>query len=167
MPPVIDFVANASLLRRGNTDYVETTRGWKPARTFDGATGRWRITRVGRKWFGRAGMPRSEYVILLPCIFKTQKGDGQVVTHRGWYPVTGLSNNLRHDIERIFPTVGPAPFGAGRAALIAASRCASDAHRIPSLFTRGCARLIFCGRVVGVAAAVCDRARNLRSTPTS
>ena len=73
MPPVIDFVANAYLLRRGNTDYVETTRGWKPARTFDGATGRWRVTRVGRKWFGRAGMPRSEYVILLPAVFKKLK----------------------------------------------------------------------------------------------
>ena len=119
MPPVINFVQDAALVRRGNTDYVETTRGWRPARTFDGATGRWRVTRVGRRWFGRAGMPRSEYVILLPAIFKTQKVD-RVITHRGWYPVTGLSNNLRREIERIFPVVGPAPYGAGRAALIAA-----------------------------------------------
>ena len=62
MPPVIDFVANAVLLRRGNTDYVMTTQGERPVLVFDGASQRWRITRVGKKWFARDGQPRSEYV---------------------------------------------------------------------------------------------------------
>ena len=54
----------------GNTDYVMTTAGKKPARVFRGDTGQWRLTRVGKKWFARDGQPRTEYVLQLPATFR-------------------------------------------------------------------------------------------------
>ena len=95
MPPRIEFTPNAQITRRGNTDYVSTSRGPKPVRVFNGATGEWRVTRIGKNWFGRAGMPRSEYVIMLPAKFYTFKlGQAEPVRHPGWYPIAILNANL-------------------------------------------------------------------------
>ena len=69
MPPRLAFLPNAQITRRGNTDYVATTRGPRPVRTFFGNSGEWRVTKLGTTWFGRAGVPQSEYVLLLPGKF--------------------------------------------------------------------------------------------------
>ena len=52
MPTRITWDENSRIERRGFTDYLETNKGWKPIRVFDGrGQGRFRLTRVGRRYY--------------------------------------------------------------------------------------------------------------------
>ena len=127
MPRQIQFAPDAALERRGHTDYVQTTTGRKPVRVFNGATGQWRTTATGKKWFARDGQPQTEYVLQLPAVFRTHKTTG-TVTHRGWYPVANLPTALRRQLEQAFPAHGAAPpvlgVGQGRAGILASVKAA-------------------------------------------
>ena len=79
-------------------------------RVFDGATGRWRITRLGKRWFAQNEL--TQFVVQLPCKFYTTKADGRVVEHEGWYPVTDLDHNQRRRIEALTPAAPPPPGAA-------------------------------------------------------
>ena len=90
MPRVIRFEDDAETLRRGNTDYLWVTHsrgeGWRSIRTFDGASGAWRLSNLGKRYFQRnAGLP--EVVLRIPCIFVTQKTTERTVEHVGWFPL--------------------------------------------------------------------------------
>ena len=77
--------------RKGNT---------APCAFFDGATGRWRLTRLGKRWFAQNEL--SESVLQLLSRLYTTKADGRVVEHEGWYPVANLDHALRRRIEASF-----------------------------------------------------------------
>ena len=72
MPRVIRYEHNAEIKRLGNTDYLKTDArskdGWRAIRTFKTATGEWRLTALGKKYFAdHDGLP--EYVIRIPATF--------------------------------------------------------------------------------------------------
>ena len=72
MPRVIRYEQNAEIKRRGNTDYLKTDArskdGWRAIRTFNTATGEWRLTALGKRYFAdHDGLPK--YVIRIPATF--------------------------------------------------------------------------------------------------
>ena len=75
--------ASPKIERHGFTDYLETNKGWKPVRVFDGrGQGRFRLTRVGRRFYEKNTL--NEYVIQLPALFRTYKEAGAPpVEHMG------------------------------------------------------------------------------------
>ena len=69
MPPRITWNEdNPKIERHGFTDYLETNKGFKPIRIFDGrGQGRFRLTRVGKRFYHKHTL--NEYVIQLPALF--------------------------------------------------------------------------------------------------
>ena len=57
MPRRINFEADAVPFRRGNTDYIETSAGRRAVRTFDGANGSWRLSKLGKRFFFKVEHP--------------------------------------------------------------------------------------------------------------
>ena len=85
MPRRIQFEANAEIKRKGNTDYLKTDArsgdGWRPIRTFNSATGEWRLTALGKRYYAdMEGLP--EVVMRLPVVFDMYKARGNV-QHEG------------------------------------------------------------------------------------
>jgi len=61
--------ANPRIERHGFTDYLQTNKGWKPIRVFDGrGQGRFRLTRVGMRFYEKNTL--NHYVIQLPALSK-------------------------------------------------------------------------------------------------
>jgi len=48
--PVITPNLGAEVERRGNTDWIETNRGPRKLRTFNGVRGTWNLTPLGRRY---------------------------------------------------------------------------------------------------------------------
>ena len=79
MPRRIGYEQDAEIKRKGNTDYLKTdTRsrdGWRPIRTFNAATGEWRLTALGRRYYAdHEGLP--EYMIRTPAILMSMHSPG-------------------------------------------------------------------------------------------
>ena len=119
MPRRIYYEAEAEIKRRGNTDYLKADArskdGWWAIRTFNAATGKWRLTALGKRYYAdHEGLP--EYVIRIPTIFDTYKSGRPNAQHTGWFPFELLDIEQRQRLEAL--TVGPA--GANRDQRIAA-----------------------------------------------
>ena len=89
MPRVIRYEQNAEIKRRGNTDYLKTDPrtkdGWRAIRTCNTATGEWRLTALGKKYFAdHDGLP--EYVIRIPATFDVYRAGKPNVQYEGWFP---------------------------------------------------------------------------------
>ena len=72
MPRRIRYEPDAEVKRKGTTDYIKTDArsrdGWRAIRTFNTATGDWRLTALGKRYFSdHEGL--SEYVIRTPATF--------------------------------------------------------------------------------------------------
>ena len=102
MPPQITWNEdNPKIERHGFTDYLDTNKGWKPIRVFDGrGQGRFRLTRVGKRFYHKH--PLNEYVIQLPALFKTYRTSGEVVEHRGFFPIHALPLGIRARLDLVF-----------------------------------------------------------------
>ena len=109
MPRRIRYEQDAEVRRRGNTDYLETDArtkgGWRAIRTFNAATGEWRLTALGRRYYSQLdGLP--EVVMWIPATFDTYKSGRPNVQHQGWFPYELLDIQLRQRLEAL--AVGPA-----------------------------------------------------------
>ena len=117
MPRRIGYEQNAEIRRRGNTDYLKTnarTRdGWRAIRTFSSASGEWRLTALGKRYFAdHDGLP--EYVLRIPARFDVYRSGRPNAQYEGWFPFELLDVNMRQRLEAL--TVGP---GQNRDARIA------------------------------------------------
>ena len=110
MPRVIRYEQNAEIKRRGNTDYLKTDArskdGWRAIRTFNTASGEWRLTALWEKYFAdHDGLP--EYVIRTPATFDVYRAGRPNAQYKGWFPDELLELEMRQRLEAL--TVGPAP----------------------------------------------------------
>ena len=74
--PRINYEQNAEIKRRGNTDYLKTDArskdGWRAIRTFNAASGTWRLTKLGKRYYADMdGLP--EIVLRIPATFDIYK----------------------------------------------------------------------------------------------
>ena len=59
--------------------------GWRAIRTFNAASGEWRLTALGKRWFAdHEGLP--EYVIRIPAIFDVHRSGRPNARYEGWFP---------------------------------------------------------------------------------
>ena len=110
MPRIIRYEQNAEIKRRGNTDYLKTDArtkdGWRPIRTFSSASGEWRLTNLGKKYFAdHDGLP--EYVIRIPATFDVYRAGRPNAQYEGWFPYELVELEMRQRLEAL--TVGPSP----------------------------------------------------------
>jgi hypothetical protein len=109
MPPRLTWNEETPKVQRhGTTDYLETNKGWKAIRVFDGrGQGRFRVTRVGKRFYHKNTL--NEYVIQLPALFRTYKNAGEApVEHRGFYPIHALPPAIRERLDKVFDPQPPA-----------------------------------------------------------
>ena len=59
----ITWAKEAQLTRKGNADFLPTSKGLRRVRTWQATAGQWRLTALGIRFFTGAD---SEYVISLP-----------------------------------------------------------------------------------------------------
>ena len=110
MPRRITYEQDAEIRRRGNTDYLKTNArtkdGWRAIRTFNTASGEWRLTALGKRYFAdHDGLP--EYVIRIPALFDVHRAGRPNAQYEGWFPFELLELELRQRLEAL--TVGPVP----------------------------------------------------------
>ena len=96
--------------RKGNTDYIKTDArskdGWRAIRTSNTATGEWRLTALGKRYFtDHEGLP--EYVIRIPAISNVHRSGRPNAQYEGWFPYELLELEMRQRLEAL--TVGPVP----------------------------------------------------------
>ena len=110
LPKLIRHEQNAEIKRRGNTDCLKTDArtkdGWRAIRTFNIATGEWRLTALGKKYSAdHDGLP--EYVIRIPATFHVYCAGRPNAQYEGWFPFELLELEMRQRLESL--TVGPVP----------------------------------------------------------
>ena len=91
---------DAPIKRRARSDWIQTDVGWRRLRSFNEATGRWKPTTLGKRWY-LEHQPPSEFIIKVPAKFYTTKADGSIMEHYGWYPFDNFSMQWREEIERV------------------------------------------------------------------
>ena len=110
MPRVIRYEQDAQIKRKGNTDYLKTDArskdGWWAIRSFNTASGEWRLTALGKKYFSdHDGLP--EFVIRIPATFDVYRPGRPNTQYEGWFPFELLELEMRQRLEAL--TVGPVP----------------------------------------------------------
>ena len=82
----INWAETAQLTRKGNADFLPTSKGLRRVRTWQPSSGQWRLTALGIRYFTEAA---SEYVISLPVRWNVERKDRtQMLSYPGWFPVS-------------------------------------------------------------------------------
>ena len=110
MPRRIRYEHDAEIKREGNSVYLKTDArsndGWRAIRAFDNATGKWRLTALGKRYFSyHEGLPA--YVLRTPAIIDVSRLGRPNTQYEGWFPYELLELEMRQRLEAL--TVGPVP----------------------------------------------------------
>ncbi len=71
------------LERKGGSDFAQTDRGKKRVRTWQPATGEWKLSRIGLRYFKENP---SEYVVSIPVRFDVIRArDNKEVSFKGYF----------------------------------------------------------------------------------
>ena len=93
----ITWADTAQLRRKGNADYLPTSKGSRRVRTWQPTSGQWRLTALGRRFFTAAD---SEFVISLPVTWDIQRKDRtEMPSYPGWFPVSQLAPATRKLVD--------------------------------------------------------------------
>ena len=110
MPRRIRYEHDAENKRKDNTDDLKTDArsndGWRAIRTCNSATGEWRLTALGKRYFSdHERLP--EYVTRIPATFGVYRSGRPNTQYEGWFPYELLELEMRQRLEAL--TVGPVP----------------------------------------------------------
>ena len=77
---------------------ARTKDGWRAIRTFNSASGEWRLTALGKKYFAdHDGLP--EYVTRIPATFDVYRSGRPNAEYEGWFPYELLEVEMRQRLD--------------------------------------------------------------------